>query len=277
MVTMAACGSSNANLVRASGPGGLDSSTATGAVPDASIGYEASGPGANPSPGGAFDLSLWELQEPVGNAGSPTTIKPSALEGANGYHDAYFYLDGAGAMTFWDPENGVTTADSSYPRSELREMNADGTTANWPVAGTNTLTETVAVTQVPDHVCVGQIHIGSALDAGLASSTKPLLELYYYQDGSIQVGIENGPTGGQTLHGLANVALGTKFTVSIVLTGEGSISVAIDGQASTFTMPPAFAGYGEYFKAGDYDQTVGTDASVGATVKFYALAVSHAP
>jgi hypothetical protein len=263
VVTLAACGSSNAHLVRASGPGDLDSSVESGAP--------ATGPGA------AFDLSLWELQEPVGAAGSPTTILPSALEGANGYHDAYFYLDGAGAMTFWDPENGVTTADSSYPRSELREMNADGTTANWPVEGTNTLAATVAVTQVPDHVCVGQIHIGAALDAGLASSTKPLLELYYYQDGSIEVGIENSPTGGQTVHMLANVALGTKFTYAIVLTGAGAISVAINGQASMFTMPSAFAGYGEYFKAGDYDQTAGTDASVGATVKFYALAVSHGP
>ncbi len=250
MATLAACGSSNGSLVR---------------------------PAASVSPGGAFDLSRWELQEPVGAPGSPTTILPSALEGPSGYHDAYFYLDDAGAMTFWDPENGVTTADSSYPRSELREMNADATTANWPASGTNTLSATVAVTQVPDHVCIGQIHIGSALDAGLASSTKPLLELYYYQDGSIEVGIENSPTGGQTQHMLANVPLGTKFTYSIVLTGAGAISVAINGQASSFTMPSGFAGYGEYFKAGDYDQTAGTDASVGATVKFYALAVVHGP
>jgi hypothetical protein len=264
--TLASCGSSNANLVRAN------------ALPDASA---PNGPDANTSlsasPGGAFDLSLWELQEPVGAAGSPTTIVPSALEGPNGYHDAYFYLDSAGAMTFWDPENGVTTAGSNYPRSELREMNADGTAANWPVAGTNTLTATVAVVQVPDHVCIGQIHIGSALDAGVASSTKPLLELYAYPNGAIELGIETSPTGGQTQQTLANVPLGTKFTYSIVLTGAGTLSVAINGQASSFTMPPAFGSYGQYFKAGDYDQTAGTDGSVGAIVKFYALAVSHGP
>jgi hypothetical protein len=277
VASLAACGSSNANLVRASGPGDLDSSAETGVPAMSATDAGVAALGANASPGAAFDLSLWELQEPVGSAGSPTTIAPSALEGPNGYHDAYFYLDGAGAMTFWDPENGVTTADSSYPRSELREMNADGTTANWPVFGTNTLTATVAVTQVPDHVCIGQIHIGSALDAGVASSTKPLLELYDYADGSIEVGIENSPTGGQTQHMLASVPLGTKLTYSIVLTGAGAISVTINGQTSSFTMPPAFAGYGEYFKAGDYDQTAGTDASVGATVKFYALAVSHGP
>lgn len=213
----------------------------------------------------------------MGAAGRPAAIPPSALEGPTGYHDAYFYLDTAGAMTFWDPENGVTTADSRYPRAELREMNADATAANWPVAGTNTLSAIVAVTQVPDHVCIGQIHIGSPIHAGLAPSTKPLLELYYYRDGSIEVGIEKSPEGGQTRHRLATVPLGKKFTYSIRLTGEGAIVITIDGQTSSFTMPAGFAGYGQYFKAGAYDQTAGPDGSAGATVKFYALAVAHAP
>ena len=232
--------------------------------------------GLNPGlpPGGNFDLSLWQLQEPVGSAGSPTTIAPGALAG--GFHDSYFFTDPVdGAMTFWDPESGVTTADSSYPRSELREMNADGSPANWPVAGTNTLAATVAVTEVPDHVCIGQIHIGTAIEAGLAVSTKPLLELYYYATGAIELGVEDDPTGGQTTHAIANVPLGTRFSYTIQLTGDGAITLVVDGATSTFTMPAAFNGYGEYFKAGDYDQSAGADATVGATVKLYALSVSH--
>jgi len=31
------------------------------------------------------------------------------------------------------------------------------------------------------------------------------------------------------------------------------------------------------FKAGDYDQTVGTNGSIGAKVQFYALSVLHGP
>ena len=86
----------------------------------------------NVAPGGNFDLSLWELQEPVGSPGAPTTILPAQLEGPNGYHDSYFFTDPVdGSMSFWDPENGVTTANSSYPRSELREMTASGAEANW--------------------------------------------------------------------------------------------------------------------------------------------------
>jgi hypothetical protein len=234
--------------------------------------------GLNPkvAPGGNFDLSVWELQEPVGSPGNPTTIPPAALEGPNGFHDAYFFTDTTdGAITFWDPENGVTTANSSYPRSELREMNADGSEANWAIAGTNTLSATLEVSQVPDHVCVGQIHIGTALDAGLAASTKPLLELYYYASGAIELGIEDGPTGSQTTHAITSVPLGTKFRYVLQLTGTGTITLVIDGTTSTFTMPSSFNGYGQYFKAGDYDQTVGSDATVGATVKFYALQITH--
>jgi hypothetical protein len=73
------------------------------------------------APGGNVDLSVWELQEPVGSVGSPTTIPPSQLAGANGFQDSYFSTDSSdGAMTFWDPEAGVTTPNSSYARSELR-------------------------------------------------------------------------------------------------------------------------------------------------------------
>jgi len=259
-LTDLACGGGAGGVARDAGPGG-DALDAAGLSP-------------NVPPGSNFDLSLWELQEPIGSAGDPTTISPAALAG--GFHDSYFFTDPTdGAMTFWDPESGVTTADSSYPRSELREMNADGSPANWPIAGTNVLSATLAVTQVPDHVCVGQIHLGTAIQAGLAASTKPLVELYYEASGAIELGIENDPTGGQTSHAIANVPLGTELSYTLQLTGDGTISLTIDGATSTFVMPAAFAGYGQYFKAGDYDQSAGTDATVGAIVKFYALHVTH--
>src|SRR4051812_31935911 len=73
------------------------------------------------APGGNFNLSVWELQEPVGSPGSPTTVPSSRLQGPKGFQDAYFYTDTRdGAMTFWAPEKGVTTPNSDYARSELR-------------------------------------------------------------------------------------------------------------------------------------------------------------
>jgi len=233
--------------------------------------------GLNPhvAPGGNFDLSIWELQEPVGSPGSPTTYSPAQLEGPNGHQDAYFYTDPTdGSMTFWDPENGVTTANSMYPRSELREMTSAGTPANWATTGTHTLSATLKATVVPNHVCVGQIHLGT----GTPASTKPLLELFYFSTGSIAIGIEQTPAGGNEVQTtVGNVPLGTKWSYVIGLSGN-AITLVIDGGATqSFTMAASFDQENMYFKAGDYDQSVGSSSTVGAKVQFYALDVHHGP
>jgi len=227
------------------------------------------------APGGNFDLSLWELQEPIGAAGASTTIAPAQLAGPTGFHDSYFFTDPTdGSMSFWDPEDGVTTANSSYPRSELREMTPSGAAANWLSSGTNTLSATVKSTLIPAKVCVGQIHLGT----GTPASTKPLLELYHYATGAITLGIEATPAGGnETEHPAGNVPLGTKWGYVIGLSGS-TISLVIDGGApQTYSMPSSFDQEGMYFKAGDYDQSVGTSTTVGAKVQFYALRIFHGP
>ncbi|SHM75159.1 F5/8 type C domain-containing protein [Duganella sacchari] len=231
-----------------------------------------SGLNPNQPPGGNFDLSIWQLQLPVGSPGSPETKTPSQLEG--GYTSAYFYTDTDGAMTFWCPETGVTTPNSDHPRSELREMNANGSAANWDIAGTHIMNATVKVVKVPSSTAIGQIHIGTALQSGLPSSTKPLLELYYRSSGDIVLGIENSPAGGQTPHTLTNIPLNTTFTYQIKATSS-TITVSINGTPYSFPLPQSFIGYGEYFKAGNYIQSNGTDPNNGALVKFYALNVSH--
>jgi hypothetical protein len=253
------------------GAGAHDSAALDGATLDGG------GPALNPTvaPGGNFDLTLWELQEPIGAPGAPTTISPAQLAGPNGFHDSYFFTDPVdGAMTFWDPENGVTTANSNYPRSELREMTAAGAPANWPTSGTHRLSATLAVTQVPSHVAVGQIHLGT----GTPASTKPLLELFYYADGSISLGVEQSPAGGnEVLSPVGSAPLGTRWSYVIELSGN-TITVIIDGGApQTFAMSPTFNQENMYFKAGDYDQSVGSSATVGATVKLYALTIFHGP
>jgi hypothetical protein len=222
------------------------------------------------APGGNFNLSNWELQEPVGSPGSPTTIPPGQLKGPTGFHDSYFFTDPTdGSMTFWDPENGVTTSGSDYPRSELREMTAAGGEAAWQTAGTNTLSATVKVSRVPDHVCVGQIH---------TAQSKPLLELFYFASGAIVMQIEQTPAGGNAVpHTVGSVPLGSKWSYVVGLSGN-AIRLSINGGASQgFAMSPSFDNIAMYFKAGDYDQSAGGSSSVGAQVQFYALAISHAP
>lgn len=233
------------------------------------------GPALDPNvaPGGNFNLSLWQLQLPTGSPGSPTTISPAQLKGPNGFQDQYFFTNTTdGSMTFWDPENGVTTPNSNFPRSELREMTASGAAADWAIPGTHILSATLKVTQVPSHVAVGQIHLGSG------GSTKPLLELFYYSNGNIEMAIEQTPAGGNEVEHLAgNVPLGTKWSYVISLSGGNQIGLVINGGTKkTWTMSSSFTSqYHMYFKAGDYDQSSGSSSTVGARVQFYALNFSH--
>jgi hypothetical protein len=223
------------------------------------------------APGGNFDLSVWALQLPIGSPGSPTTIQPAQLKGANGYtNPSYFWTDkNDGSMTFWDPEAGVTTPNSNFARTELREMNANGSAADWTIAGTHRLSATLRIVSVTKSVCVGQVHLGSG-----GSSTKPLLELYYAPNGTIALGTENSPAGGQTRHTVGSVPLGTQWSYVIAISG-GRINLTINGTTTSYAIPSSFNAYHQYFKAGDYNQSSSSSTTNGAKVKFYALNVSH--
>jgi hypothetical protein len=223
------------------------------------------------APGGNFNLSVWSLQLPIGSPGAPTTIQPAQLKGATGYtNSSYFWTDkNDGSMTFWDPEAGVTTPNSNFARTELREMNTNGSSADWALAGTHRLSATLRIVSVTNHVCVGQIHLGTG-----GSSTKPLLELYYASNGNLTLGTENSPAGGQTPHVVGNVPLGTQWSYLIAISG-GRINLTINGTTTSYAIPSSFNQYHQYFKAGDYNQSSSSSTSNGAKVKFYALTVSH--
>jgi hypothetical protein len=223
------------------------------------------------APGGNFNLSVWELQEPVGSPGAPRTIPSSQLQGPKGYQDSYFYTDPHdGAMTFWAPEKGVTTPNSNYARSELREMNSDGSDAEWHLAGSHQLQATLRVVSVTNHVCVGQIHLGTG-----GSSTKPLVELYYYSNGAIVLGTEDSPGGGQTAHQIANVPVGKQWSYTIAVTGGNTVVLTVNGKTTRYAIPSSFYAYNMYFKAGSYNQSSSNSTTKGARVAFYALSVHH--
>jgi hypothetical protein len=88
-------------------------------------------------PGQLLDLTDWKLTLPTGQEGKPEEIVQPAL---SSFTDEFFRLNEArDGVVFTATAGGVTTSGSSYPRSELREMNGQEL-ASWSnTTGTHTL------------------------------------------------------------------------------------------------------------------------------------------
>jgi hypothetical protein len=260
-----------------SGSSSSSSSSSAGGSSSSSSKSSSSSSSTPKSPNDVISLAHWTLQLPTGSPGSPDTISASQLVG--GFTNSYFYLDTSdNSVAFFAPDNGVHTQNSSHPRSELREMQSDGTTeANWDPFDslTHTLKASLKVTDARHRLCVGQVHIGSIIRGSHTASTKPLMELYYETNGDLTIGVNGSPTSGQTETPLGNVAVGTQFSYQITISG-GTLKVYINGtQKYSKAVPSGFKDYGQYFKAGDYNQTTVLTDSVGTKDKFYSLSVSH--
>ncbi|GAM65289.1 alginate lyase precursor [Vibrio ishigakensis] len=83
-------------------------------------------------PSGNFDLLDWTLSIPVDNSGDgkADTIKENELS-ASYEHSSFFYTAADGGMTFKAPVDGAkTSSNTSYTRSELREMLRRGDTSH---------------------------------------------------------------------------------------------------------------------------------------------------
>jgi len=204
------------------------------------------------TPRATINYSAWQLQEPNG-----ATISGSRL--ASGYSDQYFYKASDGSQVFYAPRTGTTTPNSNYTRTEFRQN------SNWSLSGTHTLSASVKVVSTPGTVCVGQIHIGT----GSPASTKPTCELYYRPSGEILIGVENAPTGGQTLHSITSVPMNTKWNYTIKTVGS-KLSVTVNSKTVSYTLNSGFKNYTHYFKAGAYNQSTGSGAS---KVQFYTISI----
>jgi Alginate lyase len=224
----------------------------------------------NPSvaPGGNFDMSYWNLQLPIGSTGDPDIIPSSELQGDSGYENfSYFFTEsGDGAMVMkvpGDPADSgcVTTPNSTHCRTELAE------TSSWsPNNATNRMKATLAV-EVPDNsqygTVIGQIHMDASV------STKPVCELYYDQNGDINIGVEQTRAGDDEVFTyLGNVPVGTQFSYEIEYY-DNELKVAINGNFTTLDTYSLDAPL-SYFKAGNYNQ--GSSAS---DVHFFALTIQH--
>jgi hypothetical protein len=220
---------------------------------------------ADAGPSGPFDLSIWQLQLPIGSGTSPTTVAPPALAT---FSNIYFYRADDGGQMFMDPATGVTTSGSVHPRTELRESNATGGAATWSPAGTNTMTVTGKVVK-GGGVTIAQVFNGP--------QSITLGELQYSSGGFTLFYEEAKGGGGST--GLGNaVPLNTKYTFTMGFS-KNVLTVSINGkQVYSHTPSAGILGSKFYFKVGDYDQTA-TKGTPGTTahsiVEVYSVDVVH--
>jgi Alginate lyase len=205
-------------------------------------------------PGDLLDLRNWYLTLPSGDEQPALTT----------YSSRWFGLDAAkGGVVFTANAGGATTSGSSYPRSELREMNG-GEKAAWSsTRGTHTLEVRQAVLAVPPakpEVVTAQIHDGS--DDVMEVRLEGERLIAQYDDGGTDITID------------PSYVLGTPFNLRIVAAG-GRIDVFYNGVRRA-QIPRSGSEW--YFKTGTYLQSnteKGDRAEAVARVALYSLRVTH--
>ncbi|PQJ30592.1 hypothetical protein BST92_00960 [Nonlabens arenilitoris] len=259
----------------------------------------------------SFDFSNWKVTVPFdnNNDGSPDEFSPSQINDG-GYRnisalDGFMYddEDGNGIIfyTQFDP-NGATTANSSYPRTELRELiNPSNSRYNWSLSDGGILKVRMQVLEASDNTGTGsltkdrfimaQIH-GIIKPSDLArlnlssDSAPPLLKLQW-RDGNLfayKKTLEDDSLSGDNIitrdsnvwgdisHNFGLVGY-DPFDLEI-RASTGRLEVIVNGQSHVFQdISLAKWPFDNYFKAGNYIQT--TDPAGYSKVKLYSIEVSH--
>jgi PKD repeat protein len=214
-------------------------------------------------PADVLDLANWKVTLPISTKtpGKPDEIVQPQL--ARFVLPPYFAVNPAETgVVFVAPVAGVTTSNSGYPRSELREMNGL-TEASWSnTAGTHTMVIREAIAHLPvvkPQVVAGQIHDA---DDDVVMVRLEGINLFLEHDGA-NLGTLN-----------PNYRLGTIYRVKLVA-ANGHIKVFYNGRMKVDFV---HSGSGWYFKAGAYTQSnpsKGDAPDAYGEVVIYRLTITH--
>jgi hypothetical protein len=203
------------------------------------------------------DLSIWKITLPIGDDG------PDEHFPITGDYAPWF-VDTGERLVFRANVDGVTTTNSGYPRSELREMNPDGTRAAWTsTKGLHNLTGSCEIRQVPGlkpSVVIAQIHddIDDVVMLRLDGTV-----LYLYESLGKDMGATKHPL-------LSSYRLGATLTYSIAASPTG-ITAVVNGKRVDLKRLCSNA----YFKAGCYAQANETNGTGYAEVAHKDIKVRH--
>jgi hypothetical protein len=220
-------------------------------------------------PAQVLDLTRWKVQVPIDDpAQSGTQVLQVTRPRLNTYVLSPWFkpTSSCDGVQFRNAVNGVKTPNTTYARSELREMKTDGTTeAIWSSnVGTHTMVIDEAINHLPNtkpQVVAGQIHDGNDRSTFRLDGKA----LYITRDNDTHYKLVN-----------SNYVLGTRFQAKFVV-NNGSIKAYYNGVLQT-TIPVIFTT--GYFKAGVYTQANCDNSSPCDTTNYgqttiYGLSVSH--
>ncbi len=239
--------------------------------------------------------STWKVTTPAEPTGGKSVYEVDSADLQAGYSDENIYAaydaDGVLGVVFYCPVDGYKTANTSYTRSELREMlDPDDKCTNWTYQGTHILRTEQAVTAVPasGKVYTSQIH-GIAQNG---DNENPLVKVQYAYDadkgtGAIKVYMKNGTSSSAAdivYTFSVPVDLGQKYTTEIMVV-DGVVFVTIgtlvDGEMYTETfrhdfveIDPLWTDILYYFKLGNYCQD-STDLEGYSVVWVYDSYLNH--
>lgn len=236
-------------------------------------------------PSDIADFSTWKLQLPTPNETMTGVEEITADRLMNGYEGPHFYVDqNDGGIVMSTPVDGFKTANTTYSRSELREL-IDGKTAsvNWYWKGTHILRTSEMVTEVPSNgkTIVSQIH-------GIwpnGENGPVLIKVQYeYSTKSIGVYIKTAAynSAADKKFYFSDVDLNQRFDTEIkIVEGVAYVTISSDGRSETYAYD--FLGNDSswesqlgYFKVGNYVQDSVKDyEGEGATVKVYKIETFH--
>jgi hypothetical protein len=217
-------------------------------------------------PSGVNTAHFGALQLPTGSPGRPDTISGGKLEN---FQNSSFKRNGDGSITLSVPKGGgVTTPNSSFPRSELAENKT------WNMSnGPHSLSATLSVDKLPPNgnVVIGQIH----QKRSDGKPPRPPMEIHF-QNGQVYATVmsKNAERGQYTRKKIVlaeNIKPGEKFSYDATMNKNGKIDLTVNGKTKSVALDPSFNGTNFYFKAGNYCQ----DKNGGSQVTFNKLGIQH--
>ncbi|AUC74216.1 polysaccharide lyase family 7 protein [Olleya sp. Bg11-27] len=256
----------------------------------------------------AIDLSNWKVTLPVdeNSNGSPDEYQPAQLVDY-GYQtleavQPYMYDDETDASLVFYAFPDISTTNSSYSRTELRELiDTNSSNENWTLLEGGEMTGRLKVDAVSENTASGddyhkvivmQIHgIISPEDMsihGFSSSNGPPLIKIYWKDGFVwshKKSLIDEATEGDALLETSNETwLDVKVNLGYVgfeafdfriTASDARIEVQLNNDDAFVYEDISLDKwpYENYFKAGNYLTTIDTDAF--SYVKYYDLSVAH--